>query len=420
MSGTAQASVLLERRQTAVAHMYAMATVPWMPAQTLRAYRCYPQDCRTPGFHADTPYTGIPYGHGACSLERFTYAMLQDGAAVRGETAEKEKGQFLDPVSVYLASALVEALQGRHGDADGGTCYWQSPARLAMIRAALAQIRHEALDWSGQGKGGITGQALAGYGRWIGNDCSSAVIYAWWRAANADAANGGAAVMQADRMRPTRMGGTVSGILPLDGFYYDEAAETPCAERFAQAYALAGPADIVANCNHVRMLARAPVVVRNADGTIDLDRSSLVTLEHGGVSDGNTAGCCGWGIFCRYSFRSLIDKGYYPATIGAWHRVDCGGAAEKNFVTIENGVIASNAHIIRVQAGERVLYTGVAQTRYGDKISGTHGFRDVCTSVDLGKTDVFAGMTELSAQTITVTLADGSIWTSAGGAFLRD
>ena len=144
-------------------------------------------------------------------------------------------------------------------------------------------------------------------------------------------------------------------------------------------------------------------------------------IEHGGVSDGNTAGGCGWGIFCRYTFRNLIEKGYYPATIGAWNRVDCDGAAEKNFVTIENSVITSNAHILRVQAGDRIFHTGVEQARYGDKAAGTHGFRDVYTSVDLGKTNTFAGMTDFSEQTIMVTLADGSVWTSTNGsAFLRN
>ena len=412
---------LQDRRQAAVAHMYAMATVKWSPAQTLKEYRCYYNSYTTPIFQADNQYTGIPYSHGACSLERFTYALVQDGAAVHGETVGTEKGQFLDPISVYLASDLVEELQDRHDYEDDGTYYWQNEERLTMIRNALGQVTHETIDWGDPDTGGISGQTMAGYGRWIGNDCSSSVMYAWWRAANADTANGGAAVMQASLMRPTRTGGTVYGILPLGGFYYDEAAETPGADCFAQAYALAGQADAVANYDHVRMLACDPVVIRSADGAIQIDSSYMVTIEHGGVSDGNTAGGCGWGIFCRYTFRNLIEKGYYPATIGAWNRVDCDGAAEKNFVTIENSVITSNAHILRVQAGDRIFHTGVEQARYGDKAAGTHGFRDVYTSVDLGKTNTFAGMTDFSEQTIMVTLADGSVWTSTNGsAFLRN
>ena len=84
-------------------------------------------------------------------------------------------------------------------------------------------------------------------------------------------------------------------------------------------------------------------------------------------------------------------------------------------MTIENSVITSNAHILRVQAGDRIFHTGVEQARYGDKAAGTHGFRDVYTSVDLGKTNTFAGMTDFSEQTIMVTLADGSVWTSTNG-----
>ena len=392
---------LQQRRRTAVGHMYAMASVKWSPAQDMMEYRCYYNRYSTPSFAPTQTYTGIPYSHGSCSLERFTYALLQDGATVNGTTTVPQTGTFLDPMSVYLASDLVEELQDRHDYEDDGTYYWKNEERLAMIRSALG--------------------TMAGYGRWIGNDCSSSVMYAWWRAANADTANGGAAVMQASLMRPTRTGGTVYGILPLGGFYYDEAAETPGADCFAQAYALAGQADAVANYDHVRMLACDPVVIRSADGAIQIDSSYMVTIEHGGVSDGNTAGGCGWGIFCRYTFRNLIEKGYYPATIGAWNRVDCDGAAEKNFVTIENSVITSNAHILRVQAGDRIFHTGVEQARYGDKAAGTHGFRDVYTSVDLGKTNTFAGMTDFSEQTIMVTLADGSVWTSTNGsAFLRN
>lgn len=412
---------LQQRRRTAVGHMYAMASVKWSPAQDMMEYRCYYNRYSTPSFAPTQTYTGIPYSHGSCSLERFTYALLQDGATVNGTTTVPQTGTFLDPMSVYLASDLVEELQDRHDYEDDGTYYWQNEERLAMIRSALGQVIHETINWGDPGTGGITGQTMAGYGRWIGNDCSSSVMYAWWRAANADTANGGAAVMQASLMRPTRTGGTVYGILPLGGFYYDEAAETPGADCFAQAYALAGQADAVANYDHVRMLACDPVVIRSADGAIQIDSSYMVTIEHGGVSDGNTAGGCGWGIFCRYTFRNLIEKGYYPATIGAWNRVDCDGAAEKNFVTIENSVITSNAHILRVQAGDRIFHTGVEQARYGDKAAGTHGFRDVYTSVDLGKTNTFAGMTDFSEQTIMVTLADGSVWTSTNGAaFLRN
>lgn len=412
---------LQQRRRTAVGHMYAMASVKWSPAQDMMEYRCYYNRYSTPSFAPTQTYTGIPYSHGSCSLERFTYALLQDGATVNGTTTVPQTGTFLDPMSVYLASDLVEELQDRHDYEDDGTYYWKNEERLAMIRSALGQVIHETINWGDPGTGGITGQTMAGYGRWIGNDCSSSVMYAWWRAANADTANGGAAVMQASLMRPTRTGGTVYGILPLGGFYYDEAAETPGADCFAQAYALAGQADAVANYDHVRMLACDPVVIRSADGAIQIDSSYMVTIEHGGVSDGNTAGGCGWGIFCRYTFRNLIEKGYYPATIGAWNRVDCDGAAEKNFVTIENSVITSNAHILRVQAGDRIFHTGVEQARYGDKAAGTHGFRDVYTSVDLGKTNTFAGMTDFSEQTIMVTLADGSVWTSTNGAaFLRN
>ena len=412
---------LQQRRRTAVGHMYAMASVKWSPAQDMMEYRCYYNRYSTPSFAPTQTYTGIPYSHGSCSLERFTYALLQDGATVNGTTTVPQTGTFLDPMSVYLASDLVEELQDRHDYEDDGTYYWQNEERLAMIRSALGQVIHETINWGDPGTGGITGQTMAGYGRWIGNDCSSSVMYAWWRAANADTANGGAAVMQASLMRPTRTGGTVYGSLPLGGFYYDEAAETPGADCFAQAYALAGQADAVANYDHVRMLACDPVVIRSADGAIQIDSSYMVTIEHGGVSDGNTAGGCGWGIFCRYTFRNLIEKGYYPATIGAWNRVDCDGAAEKNFVTIENSVITSNAHILRVQAGDRIFHTGVEQARYGDKAAGTHGFRDVYTSVDLGKTNTFAGMTDFSEQTIMVTLADGSVWTSTNGAaFLRN
>ena len=410
---------LQQRRRTAVGHMYAMASVKWSPAQDMMEYRCYYNRYSTPSFAPTQTYTGIPYSHGSCSLERFTYALLQDGATVNGTTTVPQTGTFLDPMSVYLASDLVEELQDRHDYEDDGTYYWKNEERLAMIRSALGQVIHETINWGDPGTGGITGQTMAGYGRWIGNDCSSSVMYAWWRAANADVANGGVAVMQASLMRPTRMGGTVSGILPLGGFYYDEAAETPGADRFAQAYALAGMADAVANYDHVRMLACDPVVIRNAEGTIDIDRSYIITIEHGGVSNGNVSSGCGWGTYCKYSFQNLIDNGYYPATIGVWNDVNSSAAAENNYVEMRDTVICSNAHIISVQIGNTIFYTGVEQARFGDEEAGTHGFRDVYTSVDLRKEAEFSALQDPAAQTITVTLADGSVWTGAGGTFTK-
>ena len=426
---------LQQRRRTAVGHMYAMASVKWSPAQDMMEYRCYYNRYSTPSFAPTQTYTGIPYSHGSCSLERFTYALLEDGAAVNGTTTVTRKGMFLDPMSVYLASDLVEELQGRHDYEDDGTYYWRNEQRLAMIREALAGVKHETIDWGDPEKGGITGQTMAGYGRWIGNDCSSSVMYAWWRAANADVANGGVAVMQASLMRPTTArtipaeeGGKETviadsaaayGILPLDHFYYDQTAKTPDADRFAQAYAMAGMADAVANDDHVRMLACDPVVIRNAEGTIDIDRSYIITIEHGGVSNGNVSSGCGWGTYCKYSFQNLIDNGYYPATIGAWNDVDSSAAAENNSVEMDGTVICSNAHIISVQIGNTVFYTGVEQARFGDEEAGTHGFRDVCTSVDLSKEAEFSGLQDPAAQTITVTLADGSVWTGTGGTFTK-
>lgn len=66
---------------------------------------------------------------------------------MHGETVGTEKGQFLDPISVYLASDLVEELQDRHDYEDDGTYYWQNEERLTMIRNALGQVTHETIDW---------------------------------------------------------------------------------------------------------------------------------------------------------------------------------------------------------------------------------------------------------------------------------
>lgn len=92
-------------------------------------------------------------------------------------------------------------------------------------------------------------------------------------------------------------------------------------------YALLKPADGIYSSSsyHVEMVAQAPMIVYNKDGSIDPEKSYLLTMGQGAI--GTTGDSKNYfqenGVTMRplgtvdkkYTFRELLDKGYIPFTL---------------------------------------------------------------------------------------------------------
>ncbi|MBR3837584.1 MAG: hypothetical protein IKJ74_05485 [Clostridia bacterium] len=144
-----------------------------------------------------------------------------------------------------------------------------------------------------------------------------------------------------------------AGLIPVGPYTYDlsthrfgEDGKEDCdviAKRngeqvMYESYALSKKADCFVNKGHVRMNGKDPVVVRNADGTIDGEKSYIVQVEqglfttgsyHGRVSaDGveyviqGNEGKKGDGSDFYYTFKELYKTGYLPHTFKEFHGQD--------------------------------------------------------------------------------------------------
>jgi hypothetical protein len=93
-----------------------------------------------------------------------------------------------------------------------------------------------------------------------------------------------------------------------------------------EAYAQMKPADALTSTpkGHALMVGALPKVVRNADGTIDPEKSTVTILDQGGGSgdhfrekevDGETLMYCGR-TDAVFTFETLFTSSYIPVTIG--------------------------------------------------------------------------------------------------------
>lgn len=80
-------------------------------------------------------------------------------------------------------------------------------------------------------------------------------------------------------------------------------------QEMGEAYAITHKADAIVGgdpAGHARLVVSYPVTIRNADGTIDMDKSFLVCTEQGdGLYDGNNSS---WRINYRWSYNNLLAK----------------------------------------------------------------------------------------------------------------
>ncbi len=403
---------LRARQQTVVDYMYKMATVAWTVPSTMTHIGSSSIHDQT--FVPGQTYYGIPYDHTAGSYERFMYCMDEN-----------------NQVQSWVAENLAES------------------------------------TWSG------SDPSLLGFTVYMGNDCSSAVGWSWMQVSPNETGKdingvyqGGAYVLLTSEMVPNAANQETYGIYPVGSWngedfsnkdaVYQTATLTKCSEIVAangedkifEAYARARKADALVfgePGGHARLLAEDPIVIRNADNTIDIEKSYLICHEQGdGLYNNRYENTnSSWRVNYRYTFDVLMHgssadsaekrhleagsgKGYLPITIRALRQEDVPEAfvapypeiTEETVITPISGKIYSN---FRIQSTTVTVYDeGGNQVYHKEVFTGSDGAYDSLRGenviVNLAKQHGNA-MAGQPAGTYTFTLqvkvSDGSIHTLA-------
>lgn len=123
----------------------------------------------------------------------------------------------------------------------------------------------------------------------------------------------------------TNNGICTNGMLPVGGFDVTSTTSTAdiCkangAEKIYEAYACVRPGDALLFApGHFRMAAESAYVFRNADGTIDPDKSYIVTHEQGSLGYAMEARHSSCLTNTKYTFARLFADKYIPLTIEAF------------------------------------------------------------------------------------------------------
>ena len=368
-------SVLLDpqlqtRRDTVVTYMNTMGTAPWTPSEDL-VYA--PEGGGGKTYYKGTTYYGLPYNRGYGSYERFLSALNADGTTKDGL----------------------------------GSCIWNKT------------------------------DGYTGFVQLMGNHCSGAVSWAWMRvspvvvtavASHSQPYHGGVYVRATSYMIPNESNRTTYGIYPVgdwrnasyidpetgkrtDAPYDATMAAYRCtdetstlqvlnnngAETILEAYAQAHKGDALVafssawsddlgSAGHARLMAADPIVIRNADNSIDASKSYIITTEQGS-STGSTST---WKVNYRYKFQSLLDdpadsassgfgRTYLPITMRALHDTHTRTSyvnpytGEAAITGPTKGKVYSNFRIISttvtVKNSQDVIYHGEVFTGVSSKTS---------------------------------------------------
>ena len=365
------------RQDKIIAYMNAMGTVRWTPSENLTMVSA---NGSGKTYYAGTTYTGLPYTHNNGSLERFLSAM-----------ESQESG------GVYITKTGL-------GDS------------IYNVDAA--------------GIGGFDG-----FAQLMGNNCSCAVGWAWLQASpvlthlpsnQSNPYHGGVYVRSTKFMIPTATTRAQYGIYPVghwsdfrmtdpvtgkytdvpydaskaayqctDETYSAQVLTTNGAKTILEAYALAHRADALVayaekwyrqtNAGHARLLTADPLVIRTSNGSIDTDRSYLITTEQGAELETTT-----WLVNHKYTFRELLDepsdskfsgqfRTYLPITIRALHDTELRDSYVSKYTGADavtgptSGRLYSNYRIVSttvtVKNGSQVIYHGEAFTGVGRSIA---------------------------------------------------
>ena len=359
---------LQQRRQRAVDYMRAMATVKWQIDQDKLEYTKNRKLCsHYQNYERGKVYMGIPYAHSGGGLARFRSAMASEADGVFMAKPNLPNGE-------YYVGQVAEAL------ASEGICVKDN----------------------------------YGFTQYMGNDCSSAVSWAWRQVSSVDIAEGGCYGRYSGNMIPTRNNKEKHGILPVGDFFAcsedtRQVATEVGEEAIWESFAKALPGDALSGYDtggHVLMLSIDSVVIRNAAGKIDPDKSFVITIEQGpGLYDSKREDLyinqdlpepiqvC-WRVDYRYSFRDMARMGHYediaqrrklcgcdhiylPITMQAFLTENTPAVTPR--VWMEGSKVCSNFHIAATQMDGEPVHTQISHD--------WHIYREFpVTSVDLAAT----------------------------------
>ena len=156
-----------------------------------------------------------------------------------------------------------------------------------------------------------------GFDNYIGSDCSTAVLQAYWTV-SADINFSRTGSMTPDMNCGMVAVGDWEWDLGYDPTYYDKYIEATGEQRMYEAYACLRKGDCIVNAieagGHTRMVAEDAVVVRNAAGEIDAMESYVITHEQGAARTKEPY-FSSWLIDRKLSFSSIYIDWYVPCTM---------------------------------------------------------------------------------------------------------
>ena len=449
--------ILTARRQATVDKMYEICTVEWTPAQDMVQvyYKASGEnlDFSRRIWKAGTTYYGMPYNHGSGSLERF-YAYTTEGAnGLRTPTSEVPAYAFYYTYSGIRSAMNKDGQNATYVDNNWnvyGNTNTEEMVNMGIITSsnkytpAWGTITHQLScgyleKYVGSQTIYTTVQSAdhAGFSRYLGNDCSQAIQWAWREVVSSDVTTGGTVISGVRQMAPTADYQKRFGVLPVGGMVptaysakvscqmFDAMTKTGFYNAYAQASR--GDAIIEANGGHSRMVAYDPICIRNYKGVIDENNSYLITHEQGGTPK-NDYTSCNWDRVIL--FKNLVNIStathssdgtggcahYYPTSIRAFHDVD--NAAVTSNVTYANGTVKSNFYILSTTVDGNEKFTAICQNN-GVKDTASDktetlvgpGYREAQLEINV-LTD--HGLESLEGKTVTVRLSNGDIYTVDG------
>lgn len=434
--------ILVQRRQDTVDKMYEICTVAWTPSQNMTIYY-YKVKATTSDvlnysektWKAGTTYYGMPYNHGSGSLERFeawmdtgsngiltTKTSLPTTAYYYTHGTEKVT---VDGKETSVTMGVRKLLSEYTGS--GALTYTDPNTGMTYDLTGGFTVSDQALTVGET----VNSADHAGFSRYIGNDCSQAIQWAWREVVSSDVANGGTVISGVTQMTPTKTYQTRHGVRPVGGLVpsaysvkaWDELYTAKGKTGFMEAYAQAsrGDALIVDQTagGHSRMIAYDPICIRDYRGNISATNSYIITHEQG-RSKNSTTTCY---PDCVYTFEALTSdsthgtgtdgsecKHYMPMTIPAFH--DVNNDAVTSEVTYSNGVVKSNFYIVSTTVDGNEEFTAIGQHNNvtPDNTWVGTGYREAQLTVDAA-----AVHGDVTGKTITVRLSNGDVYTVNAG-----
>lgn len=211
--------------------------------------------------------------------------------------------------------------------------------------------------------------------RWdsaAGNSCATSIRHAWQQISTTAGFG-----YSADMMPCYRYSGVVA-IGDIDWSCYDRThtktvIEGNSRDVILEAYALTLPGDALVRHlgdagGHALMITKAPTVVRNEDGSINLVNSYLYLTDQNNNLNNKRENPSSWTVDAKVSFSSALQDGYLPVTIAELRdgrtevpRLELVGVSTAQEIAAGNmtGTVKSNYCIntvrLEIRSGEGVL-----------------------------------------------------------------